>query len=348
VVEITGNYYAAYSAEKMSPEQRAKETFDKIVLPILRLEVPRFQSNFNVQGYAFEISHHIVGKVMNVPVEHAENLAVVLPQDAAIRLVATKDESIRQAALLKGEVYLNAQPVTIWLKGEGPQLAAQNPPEEQDQPKTGSPTAEVVSPSDDRETSGDQEREQKIASVAGLPTVPKLKAVEPPPLARDLSPQALASVQAANSSTLAALVKELDPQAHFVSYAKPSFIAFRKGVYLELSLNTTLREPSGASRYRLAALAFDDHIAHLIRPVMGYLKDESGFDGVDFTTNLHLSGKTAGGSSEAVEFFFPLTALHCYEQYDCTGQQLIDAGTVLINGERVGLDLQTAQAGSAH
>jgi len=138
VVEITGNYYAAYSAEKMSPEQRAKETFDKIVLPILRLEVPRFQSNSNVQGYAFEISHHIVGKVMNVPVEHAENLAVVLPQDAAIRLVATKDESIRQAALLKGEVYLNPQPVTIWLKVEGPQLAAQNPPEEQDQPKTGS------------------------------------------------------------------------------------------------------------------------------------------------------------------------------------------------------------------
>jgi hypothetical protein len=30
----------------------------------------------------------------------------------------------------------------------------------------------------------------------------------------------------------------------------------------------------------------------------------------------------------------------------CTGQQLIDAGTVLINGERVGLDLQIAE-GSA-
>jgi hypothetical protein len=347
VVEITGNYYAAYSAEKMSPEQRAKETFDKIVLPILRLEVPRFQSNSSVQGYAFEISHHILGKVMNVPVEHAENLVVVLPQDAAIRLVAAKDESIRQAALLKGEVYLNAQPVTIWLKGEGPQLAAQNP-SEPDQPKTTSPTAEVVSASDDRETSGDQEREQKIASLAGLPTVPSLKAVEPPPPPRDLSPQALASVQAANSSAVAVLVKELDPQAHFVSYAKPSFIAFRKEVYLELSLNTTLREPAGASRYRLAALAFDDHVAHLIRPVMGYLKDASGFDGVDFTTSLHLSGKIAGGSSEAVEFFFPLAALHCYEQYDCTGQQLIDAGTVLINGERVGLDLQTAQAGSVH
>jgi hypothetical protein len=36
--------------------------------------------------------------------------------------------------------------------------------------------------------------------------------------------------------------------------------------------------------------------------------------------------------------------LHCYERYDCTGQQLIEAGSVLINGERVGLDLQIAEA----
>jgi hypothetical protein len=46
-----------------------------------------------------------------------------------------------------------------------------------------------------------------------------------------------------------------------------------------------------------------------------------------------------------VEFFFPVEALRCYETYDCTGQQLIDQGSVLINGERVSLDLQMAEAG---
>jgi len=53
----------------------------------------------------------------------------------------------------------------------------------------------------------------------------------------------------------------------------------------------------------------------------------------------------AAQGSEAVEFFFPTDALRCYEAYDCTGQQLIDQGAVLINGERVSLDLQTAEAG---
>jgi len=37
--------------------------------------------------------------------------------------------------------------------------------------------------------------------------------------------------------------------------------------------------------------------------------------------------------------------LRCYERYDCTGQQLIDAGAVLIDGKRVGLDLQRQKAG---
>lgn len=346
VIEITGNYYAAYSAEKMNPEQRAKATFDAVILPILKVEVPRFQSNPNVQGYAFEISHHILGKVMDVPVEHPENLVAVLPQDAAIRLLGAKDDSIKQAALLKSELYLNAQPVTIWLDGQGPQLAAQEQPEDPDPPKSAAPASvEVAKNESASDDSTAQAREKATTAGLGLPTLKPLKPVDPPPPPRDISPQALASLQAANSATLSALVKELDPQAHFVSYAAPSFVAFRKGAYLELSLNTSLKEVRSGSRYRLAALAFDDHIAHLIRPVLGYLKDESQFDGIGFSTSIHVPGKAAAaGSSLAVEFFFPFSALRCYESYECTGQQLIDAGTVLINGERASLSLQNAEA----
>jgi hypothetical protein len=92
-------------------------------------------------------------------------------------------------------------------------------------------------------------------------------------------------------------------------------------------------------------MAFDDHIAHLIRPLVAHFKDDQQFDGIGFSTTVHIPGKTAATStSQAVEFFFPLAALHCYERYDCTGQQLIEAGSVLINGERVGLDLEIAEA----
>ena len=163
---------------------------------------------------------------------------------------------------------------------------------------------------------------------------------------RDASPQALAALQASSQEVLAKLVKELDPQARFVAYASQSFVAFRQDVYLELSLNTTLPESAAGSRYKLAAMAFDDHVAHLIRPTLAYFK-EPKFDGISFSTTVHLASRSLGaGKAEAVEFFFPFTVLRCYEKYDCTGQQLIDTGVVLINGERVALDLQVAEGGA--
>ncbi|MBZ5571700.1 MAG: hypothetical protein LAO09_07465 [Acidobacteriia bacterium] len=95
-------------------------------------------------------------------------------------------------------------------------------------------------------------------------------------------------------------------------------------------------------------MAFDEHIAHLVRPSLEYFGGDQKFDGLGFSTTVHLAGKTVAArtSSQAVEFFFPFSALRCYASYDCTGQQLIDAGTVLINGERVAIDLQTAEGGS--
>jgi hypothetical protein len=67
-------------------------------------------------------------------------------------------------------------------------------------------------------------------------------------------------------------VKELDPQAHFVAYTVPAMIAFRKEAYLEFSVTTTLPPNAVGSRYKMAALAFDDHISHLVRPVIAYFK----------------------------------------------------------------------------
>ena len=339
VLKITGNYFAAYSIDKMNADLRARQTFLEIILPILQSAVSHFQKNADVQEYAFEISHHVLSKVNGVAMERPENVVVIVPQAAAIQVVNAKDDTARQAALLKGEVFVNAKPLTIWLGGEGPQLAQETPPDDPSTAATqANATAEVV---------GEHNAEKSLSPVR-VPSLKPSKPADPPAPARDTSPQALGALQAEVKPILDSMIKELDPQAHFASYASPTFVGFRSGVYLELSINTTVAETATASHYRLAALAFDDHIAHLIRPVLGYFKDDSKFDGLGFSSTLHLAGAKAGTSpsSEAVEFFFPFSALRCYERYDCTGQQLIDAGTVLINGERVGLDLQIAEGGA--
>src|ERR1700730_12663735 len=338
VVSVTGNYYAAYP-EKIGPDQRARSTFLNVVMPILKVEVPRFLTNRQVQGYAVEVSHHIVGNVMGVTVERPENLMVYLPQSGALQLLGSRDENVQQAGLMQGQVFLNAQPVNIWLNGEGPQPSPGSDPNLSSTEHSQSPAGIQVSQTDERNGG------QAAVSTAAPPVVKPNDVFVTP--GRDASPQALAALQASSQEALAKLVKELDPQARFVAYASQSFVAFRQDIYLELSLNTTLPESAAGSRFKLAAMAFDDHVAHLIRPTLAYFKEEPKFDGISFSTTVHLASRSPGaGKAEAVEFFFPFTVLRCYEKYDCTGQQLIDKGVVLINGERVALDLQVAEGGA--
>src|ERR1022692_2581738 len=130
VLKITGNYFAAYSGEKMNSDQRARQTFLQIVMPVLQDAVQHFEKNSGVQAYAFEISHHVLGKVGGVAMERPENVVVIVPQAVAIRLVNAKDDTARQAAIMQGEVFVNAKPATIWLSVEGPQIAQAAPPDD--------------------------------------------------------------------------------------------------------------------------------------------------------------------------------------------------------------------------
>jgi hypothetical protein len=329
VVAVTGNYYAAYASQKISSEQRARNTFLNVAMPILKAVVPRFQNNPKVQGFAVEVSHHIVGKVMGVSMEHPENLMVYLPKSGALKLLTAKDETAQQAALLQGEVFLNAQPISIWLNDSVPKAAI-----------TDDGAANLQG---DVAKSGTE-----VAGASGVaPVTPPKPKEPPPPPPRDTSKEALAAVQLSNQPIVDQIVKEVEAQAHFVAYAPPKYVAFRQGIYLEFSVNSTLPMSAAGSRYKLAATAFDDHVSHLVRPMLAYFKDTKEFDGFGFATSIHLVGKGAPTSSEAVEFFFPVSSMRCYEKYDCTGQQLLDSGTVLINGERVALDLQVAEGGSS-
>ena len=319
VVEVTGNYYAAYPG-RMSENERARHTFEEVVLPILKVAVPQFENNVKVQGYALEVSHHIVKNVMDVTMERPENVEFFIPQAAAKKLVMAKSESEEQGALLDSQVFLNSEPITLWVRSDSPE------------------------PEKFKRVAGAASGKSQPASLevkAVIPAEPVLKVQTP---VRDTSAEALASLQGAQQAVVDKIVGELDAQAHFIGYAPPKFVGFRQGIYLEMSLTTTIAAKQDISRYKKAALAFDDHVSHLIRPLLAYFKDGSSFDGVGFSTSLRADGDKESGSSEAVEFFFPFAAMRCYERYDCTGQQLLDAGVVLINGERVGLELQTAEA----
>jgi hypothetical protein len=349
VIAVSGNYYGAYSSDKFNEEQRARQTFQDVVVPILKSVVPTFQTSSAVQGYAVEVSHHVVSKTMGMPIERTENLMMYFPQAAAAKLVAAQSNLALQGALLDADVLLNAKQLNIWMTDEDGTLlkdpvaappsasvAAVHPA------ATSAVAAPPVTPSHTESAAvvaPEPSREPSPAPPAAAPIAP------PSIAARDTSPQALAALQSSIQGASNHLLKDLQPDAHFVAYAPPVFIAFRHQVYLELSMTTALAESADASRYKLAALAFDEQISPLVRRVLTYFPGDQNFDGVSFSTTVRLRTKPGvpPGKALSVEFFFPLESLRRYVAYECTGQQLINDGVVLINGERAGLDLQVAQ-----
>ncbi len=279
VLEITGNYYAAYSADRMDPYARLKETFDRVVMPMLQAEVPHFPDDAEFSAFAIEVSHHVRQKVMGVSSERPENVTVIIPVPVAQKLVDAKSDDQKQAAILEAQVFLNGQPYSLWLQ-EGA------PSEEWKEKYTPLPAAkkqpvEMANAATNNPLSSSPSVSANLIRTSATPM-------------RILTPEALTGLQRQNQDAIDRMVKGLDSQAHFVAYAGPSFIGFRQGAYLQLSFRTTIEAPPGSSRYKLAALAFDEHVSHLICPMLDYFPPEVDFDGVDFSSTVRISRWVAG------------------------------------------------------
>ncbi len=329
VLAITGNYYASYSSTLMDRSHRVRQTFNDVMLPVLRAAVGAFRADEPFRAYALEISHHVRAKVLNVSTEGPENVVVILPREVAQKLVDAKTPEQQQAAVLDAEVYVDGKPLVLWLTGDEPQVA----PKGFDHSKQQRRSAGL--------TQAEQSPVGFDVNASDTPIVsPRLVSASPMPV-RIVTPDTLRELYLTHEDTIARMLRDLDSQAHFVSYTQPSFVAFRQGAYLQLPITTELPAGTDGSQYRLAAMAFDQHIAHLVRPTLGYFNGEPTFDGIDFSTTVKIPGSK---TVQSVEYIFTFRGMNSFAKYDCTGQQLLDSGVVLINGERVSLDLQRSQA----
>ena len=323
VLEITGNYYASYSAELMGPYARMKETFTQVMLPMLRIAVPHFPDDSEFAAFAIEVSHHLRQKTLGVISERPENVTLIIPVSAAQKFVDAGTDAQRQAAVLDASMFLNGEPYSLWLQ-EG------TPSEEWKE--RNSPVSRTQQAQSASAPTSDASGSQSVS-----PHVINASATE----LRIVTPDVLAKLQYENQDRIVHITDQLNKEAHLVPYAPPTFVAFRHMAYLQLSVTTQLNADPQSSRYKLAALAFDEHVSHLVRPVLQYFTGDTTFDGISFSSIIHSSG---GQLPLAVEFYLPFRTMQCFANYECTGQQLLDSGTVVINGERAALNLQLAEA----
>src|SRR5579859_1768707 len=118
VLAITGNYYISYASASMTGNQRARKTYEDVIFPLLKVAVAPIDRTIPLDGYAFEISHHVRKQVLKVNIEGPENLMIMFPRAVSERRVRSADVESRQAAVLESGVYLNVEPLSLWLTGD--------------------------------------------------------------------------------------------------------------------------------------------------------------------------------------------------------------------------------------
>jgi hypothetical protein len=360
LLKISGHYNAAYSAERLTQNQRASRTFSDAIAPILLLIAKQIPEDIACDGIGFEIAYHVRTASQNLDYEGKEILAVVFSRDDAFTFVGAGSDSARQEILNHSRIYVDGKEFGLALSQGNPidleaigrtvpsqpdatPVAARTPADSRGsltlvnpkllQPKAGSATELSSAPLG---VSGALAGRSSVAAS----TTPAVTGGSHP------NPATAADVEHLQSqfqSQLDALASLGQSKFHFVDYAPPSFVLYRDQVVLQMTLRNTLHfSPDSGSIYKRAAQTFDLFLALQLKDLLDKVPTEASFDGYDITV-LNQLGSDRHASSEAIEFVCPRGAIRQFVDADITNQQLIDQSIVLVNGVRVALNLQLVE-----
>ena len=132
LLKISANYNAAYSAERLTQNQRASRTFSDVIAPILSLVAKQIPEDVACDGIGFEIAYHVRTASQNFDYEGKEILVVVFDRADAFAFAGAGSDSGRQEILNHSQIYLDGKEFGLALGQENLStwrpLARRSPP----------------------------------------------------------------------------------------------------------------------------------------------------------------------------------------------------------------------------
>jgi hypothetical protein len=352
ILKVTGNYNAAYDTGRLTQNERAVGTFRTVVLPVLEQVTAALPQDVACDGIGFEISHHTRTRDRSYDYEGKEILVVVLDRDDAWALSRASSDPERQELVNRSKVYVSGTEFGLSLMERDPlnvQALPRSVPAKPDATSTARsstaagrssllksnlslPSASpVVPPPVDS------------VSAGANPTLPSPKPADPQPPIPPPTQADADRLSEKHQSRLAALAKEGATKYHFVDYAPPTFVVFHDQLALQMTLRNSIQfGPVKGSIYKRAAQSFDLFLAPQLKDLSDQIPPDLEFQLFDFSVLNKLS-PGAKGTSEAIEFICPRTALKHFVNAEITNQQLLDQSVILVNGVRIALNLQLVE-----
>ncbi len=355
VLKISGNYNAAYNAERVTQNQRADRVFNDVIVPILELIPKTIPPDVTCDAIGFEVSYHVQSGSRNYEYEGKEILAVVFDKADAFRFLTLPRDSERQEVVNRSEIYVSG-------KEFGLALGERNPYRLEELDRTPARQQAAVdaatlssSSSDNRLSRINEDLPPALQAAAQPVGDPRLTVyggsaglgrdkaeiqTTAPAVATEVDADRL---QAKYQSQLEALGKEGAERFHLAEYAPPAFVVFRNQIFLQLTLRNTQRfDKEGSSIYKRAAQSFDLFLAPQLKPILAKVPTLAELEGLDITVLDQFTTKTQG-ASEAIEFLCPLKPLRQFADAEITNQNLVNQSVVLVNGVRIALNLEQVE-----
>jgi hypothetical protein len=352
ILKVTGNYNAAYDTARLNRNERAAATFRTVILRVLEQVTAALPQDLTCDGIGFEISHHTHTRDRSYEYEGKEILVVVLDRDDAWSLSRASTDPERQEIVNRSKVYVSGTEFGLSLMERDPlnvQALPRSVPAKLDATSTARSSTMVGRssllssnlslPSVSTVVPASPDPSPAIAN----PVLPLTKAVDPPPAN---PPPTQADAEGLNDkyqTQLASFAKEGTTKFHFVGYAPPTFVVFQDQIALQMTLRNSIQfGPAKGSIYKRAAQSFDLFLAPQLKDLSDRISPDLEFHLFDFSVLNKLSPGPKG-TSEAVEFICPRTALKQFVNAEITNQQLLDQSIILVNGVRIALNLQLVE-----
>ena len=352
ILKVTGNYNAAYDTARLTQNERVASSFRAVVLPILDLLTASLPQDLACDGIGFEISHHTHTRDRSYDYEGKEILVVVLDRDDAWALSHTSTDPERQGIVNRSKIFVSGTEFGLSLTERDPlnvQTLPRSVPAKPDATSTArsSTAAGRSSLLKSRLSlpSGSPAVPAPVDAVSSGPnaTLPSPKAADPQPATPPPTQAEAERLDEKYREQLTALAKQGATKFHFVDYTTPTFAVFRDQMALQITLRNSIQfGPVKGSIYKRAAQSFDLFLAPELKDLSDKIPSDLEFQLFDFSILNKLSPGPKG-TSEAIEFICPRTALKQFVNAEITNQQLLDQSVILVNGVRIALNLQLVE-----
>jgi hypothetical protein len=328
VLKISGVYSGVFNAGKVSRNQRAGQTFQEAVVPVLRLVAQQIPPTADFDAIGFEIIYGTRENSDSFDLEGKESLTVIFNRNDAFSYAKTSEIAARQKILNRSDIFVNGEDFGLALGQRDPliveslgRFALRQAEEASASTKSNSPPVEEISGAS--------------LSPAVSSTRSMNKAPDPPTFADAMRLQNQFQAQ------LSAIATEYGASLHFASKTPPSFEVAGDQTLLHFTMRNTLSfDRTTTSIYKRAAQSFDLFLAPELRSLSRKLPDNQEY-AVQFSV-LNPSA-TDQASVETIDYICPLTTLDAFVTDKITSQDLINQSVVLVNGVRIAVNLQLVE-----